>query len=94
MYDSNPNDLEGTDALTNREERSSASRRSQTVDDIEETILRYCWAKTDECPACGCDSALRIGVETENEETVAAPDCQLCDAVVRTIADGVDFDLT
>ncbi len=78
MFDSDPNDLEGTDVLKN---------------DIEETILRYCWAKTDECPACGCETSLRIGVETAGEEVVSAPDCQLCDAVVTAVTDGVEFDL-
>ncbi|RRJ30384.1 hypothetical protein [Halocatena pleomorpha] len=93
MFDSDPNDLEGTDVLTDREERRSASRRPTAVDDIEETILRYCWTKTDECPACGCETPLRVGVETEGEEIVSAPDCQLCDAVLTAVTDGVEFDL-
>ncbi|UPM42620.1 hypothetical protein [Halocatena salina] len=92
MFDSDPNDLEGTDVLKSESQRAS-DRRSTAVDDIEETILRYCWAKTDECPACGCEASLRIGVETESEETVSAPDCQLCDAVVTAVTDGVEFDL-
>lgn len=79
MYDSDPNDLEGTDVLK---------------DGIEQTILLHCWAKTDVCPSCGCESSLRIGVETGTEEFVTVPDCSLCDAVVKTIAEGMEFDLT
>lgn len=76
MFDSDSNDLEGTDDIKTA---------------VEETILSHCWRRTDVCPSCGCESTLLIGVETETDAPIAVPDCSLCDLVARTVATDIDY---
>lgn len=78
MFDSNRSDLEGI---------------ADIKDGIEEMILLHCWSQTSACPACGCDSALRIGPETGSEQAVEVVDCELCETVVQAIVGEIDADL-
>ncbi|UPM42296.1 hypothetical protein [Halocatena salina] len=78
MFDSDPNDLEGIADIN---------------DGIEQAILLYGWRRADSCPACDCESSLLIGVETGDESAVAVPDCPLCDAIMRDVADDIEIGL-
>lgn len=65
---------------------------SDSIDDIERTILLYTWSQADVCPLCGCDSDLRVGVETGNDRVIEV-DCNLCDALLEATLDQSEVSL-
>lgn len=76
MFDSDPNDLEGIADIN---------------DGVEQAILLHCWSRADACPACECESSLRIGVETGDDSAVTVPDCPLCDAIMQDVASDIEI---
>lgn len=56
-------------------------------DGIDQSIMRYCWAKTGECPVCGCESSILFDEQTHNDDKyVEIEDCELCNAVLQAVA--------